>query len=368
MQLIPNNDAPLIPVSLITGFLGSGKTTLLGKLLRSPQMADTAVIINEFGEIGLDHHLIEAVDGETILIDNGCICCSMRDDLAATLSGLHRKSRSGTIPGFRRVLIETTGLADPAPILHTLMTDRRLSKLFCLDAVVTTVDAVNGASQLDQQAESVKQAAVADRILLTKTDLASPDQVAHLTARLARLNPGAPLMVAVQGEVDAGALFGAALYDPQTKTTNVQSWLRDARHHERDHHAVDGAHDEAGHQCDQSCVHADHHGSQRHDSHIKSFVLTFDEPFDWDVVSNWLGALAFFHGDQLLRMKGILHVKDEAGPVAVHAVQHLFHTPTPMSAWPDHDRRSRLVFITRGLSRELIQHGLHKAQTDLAAA
>jgi G3E family GTPase len=367
MRLLPSEDAALIPISLITGFLGSGKTTLLGKLLRSPQMADTAVIINEFGEIGLDHHLLEVVDGETVLMDSGCICCTVRDDLATTLSELYQKSVSGTVPPFRRVVIETTGLADPAPILHTLMTDRHLSDLFCLDGVITTVDAVNGASQLDAQPESIKQAAVADRIVLTKTDLGSPDRVQQLKERLARLNPGAPAIAAVCGEVDPTALFGAGLYDPQTKTTNVQAWLRDEalhaaqghdHHGDHAHHAAGAANHEHGHQCSEHC----HHDSHRHDARIQSYVLTFDAPLDWNVVSNWLGGLAFFHGDKLLRMKGLLNIKDEAAPIAVHAVQHLFHTPTELTAWPDNDRRSRLVFITRDLARDVIDAAFHAAR------
>jgi G3E family GTPase len=369
MQAAPGADATLIPVSLLTGFLGSGKTTLLGKLLRSAQLADTAVIINEFGEIGIDHHLVEAVDGETVVMDGGCICCTVRDDLAATLTGLRAKSLAGTIPLFRRVVIETTGLADPAPILQTLMTDPRLAQFFYLDGVITTVDAVNGAGQLDTQPESVKQAAVADRIVLTKTDLASAAQVALLQERLARLNPGAPVIAAVGGATEAAALFGAALYDPHTKTMDVQAWLRDEAHRAAQDAAHDGSHQPAPHgpqhQCGDDCGHAAHRNGNRHDAGIRSHVLTLDTPLEWQVVSDWLGGLAFFHGAKLLRMKGILNVRDEAGPVAVHVVQHLFHTPTALHAWPDQDRRSRLVFITRDLPAHVIDDALARAQASL---
>jgi G3E family GTPase len=376
MQSHDGRNPALIPVSLITGFLGSGKTTLLGKLLRSSQMADTAVIINEFGAVGLDHHLIEMVDGETMLMESGCICCTVRDDLARTLSGLRHKCATRVIPPLRRVMIESTGLADPAPILHTLMTDRRLAEFFCLDGVITTVDAVNGAGQLDTQPESAKQVAVADHIVLTKTDLAGPDTVAQLTQRLRRLNPGVHAMTAVRGEIDPGLLFGAGIFDPNTKTPDVQGWLRaealqECRQYSRhgsdtDHPAMPGGCVEQEHIADGCSSHAVHQ-PHRHDADIRSYLLTFERALEWDVVSNWLGGLAFFHGDKLLRVKGILNVEGETRPIAVHAVQHLFHAPTTLSAWPDEDRRSRLVFITRNLSRDVIEHALHKTQADMAS-
>jgi G3E family GTPase len=357
-----SDHATLLPVSLLTGFLGSGKTTLLGKLLRSPQFADTAVIINEFGEMGLDHHLIEKVDNETVLIDSGCICCTVRDDLAETLAELYRKREAGTVPPFRRVVIETTGLADPTPILHTLMTHEDVAPHFGLDGVIATVDAVNGAAQLDAQPESVKQAAVADRIVLTKSDLAKADDTARLTMRLNQLNPGAPVIVAVNGETDPGALFDAGLYDPRTKSANVQAWLREeavqaAHAHGHDHHHHDHDH----------CEERGHEG-HRHDAGIDSFLMTFDAPLDWDVLANRLGGLTYFHGDSLLRVKGILNVAGEPGPIAVHAVQHLFHEPTALADWPGEDRRSRLVFITRDLDRDIIERALRGVEANLAPA
>src|SRR3954463_10715154 len=215
-----------IPVSVITGFLGSGKTTLLGKLLRHPGMGETAVIINEFGEIGLDHQLIEAADGEPVVMSSGCLCCTVRNDLIDTLRGLYFKRVRGTIPEFKRVVIETTGLADPAPILHTLMEDPMVEAYYSLDSVITTVDAVNGEWQLEAQMESLKQAAVADRIVLTKTDLAKPEIVTRLTERLRRLNPAAPVLPVMHGEIDPDRLFDAGLYNPATKSIDVQGWLR----------------------------------------------------------------------------------------------------------------------------------------------
>jgi G3E family GTPase len=221
--------------------------------------------------------------------------------------------------------------------LHTLLTHEEVAPHFGLDGVITTIDAVNGAAELDMQPESVKQAAIADRIVLTKSDLASADQVTGLKARLHHLNPGAPVIVAVSGDADPDTLFGAGFYDPRTKTAKVQAWLRDEALHD--------------------CGHCDHE-SHRHDAGIASFVLTFDAPLDWDIVANRFGGLLYFHGDRLLRIKGILNVACEAGPVVMHAVQHLFHEPTALAEWPSEDRRSRIVFITRDLERSVIEAAL----------
>jgi G3E family GTPase len=360
MSTEPTPGPAPIPVSVITGFLGSGKTTLLGKLLRHPGMADTAVIINEFGEIGLDHQLIEAADGEPVVMSSGCLCCTVRNDLIDTLRGLYLKRVRGTIPEFRRVVIETTGLADPAPILHTLMEDPMVEAYYRLDSVVTTVDAVNGDWQLDSQMESVKQAAVADRIVLTKTDLAKPETVARLTERLRHLNPAAPILPVMQGEIEPDRLFDAGLYNPATKSVDVQGWLRaeayggpvqhghdhDHQHEHEERHA-DGKHD-----------HAEHLDVNRHDSRIRAYCLTLDEVLDWESFSLWLGSLASYCGDKLLRVKAILNVTGEAGPIAVHGVQHLFHPPARLPAWPDEDRRSKLVFITRDLERKVLEESL----------
>ena len=350
-----------IPVSVLTGFLGSGKTTLLSRLLRHPGMADTAVIINEFGEIGLDHHLVEAADGEPVVMSSGCLCCTVRNDLVDTLRGLYLKRVRGVVPEFKRVVIETTGLADPAPILHTLMEDPVVETYYSLDSVVTTVDAVHGQSQLDAQPESVKQAAVADRLILTKTDLAPATAVTQLQDRLRRLNPGAPLFTAVQGVIDPEQLFNAGLYNPATKSIDVQGWLRaeaiaaasDAKEHGHGHdHGHDHAH---GH------GHAHEHAPldvNRHDSRIRAHCLVLDEPLDWESFSLWLGSLASGYGDKLLRVKAILNIRGEPGPVAVHGVQHMFHPPARLPAWPDADHRSKLVFITRDIERRFLEESL----------
>lgn len=357
-----------IPVSVLTGFLGSGKTTLLSRLLRHPGMADTAVIINEFGEIGLDHHLVEAADGEPVVMSSGCLCCTVRNDLVDTLRGLYLKRVRGVVPEFKRVVIETTGLADPAPILHTLMEDPVVETYYSLDSVVTTVDAVHGESQLDAQPESVKQAAVADRLILTKTDLASPDVVAQLQDRLHRLNPGAPLFAAIQGEIDPAQLFNAGLYNPETKSIDVQNWLRSeaiaaaSEPHGQKHGHEHGDGDGHGH--DHEHGHAAPLDVNRHDARIRAHCLILDEPLDWESFSLWLGSLASGYGDRLLRVKAILNIRGEAGPVAVHGVQHMFHPPARLPAWPDADRRSKLVFITRDIERRFLEESLAAYRTD----
>ena len=345
-----------IPISVITGFLGSGKTTLLSRLLKHSDMADTAVLINEFGEIGLDHHLVEAVSGEMVVMDSGCLCCTIRGDLAQSLRTLYFRRVRGEIPQFRRVVIEPTGLADPAPILQTLMEDPIIESYYRLDTVVTTVDAVNGASQLDAQFESVKQAAVADRLLLTKCDIATPEAIASLQARLKTLNPGAPLFEVSHGDIEPARLFGAGLYNPATKTVDVQSWLRaeayDDHGHDHDHH----------HDHEHEHHHHDHATPDvnRHDDRIRATCLTFDEPIDWESFSLWMGSLARYRGEDLLRVKGILNVSGEERPVAVHGVQHVFHPPARLPHWPTEDRRSRLVLITRDMDRAFLEQSFAK--------
>jgi len=345
-----------IPISVITGFLGSGKTTLLSRLLKHSDMADTAVLINEFGEIGLDHHLVEAVSGEMVVMDSGCLCCTVRGDLAQSLRTLYFRRVRGEIPQFRRVVIETTGLADPAPILQTLMEDPIIESYYRLDTVVTTVDSVNGASQLDAQFESVKQAAVADRLLLTKCDIATPETIAALKGRLKTLNPGAPLFAVSHGDIEPARLFGAGLYDPATKTVDVQNWLR-AEAYDNRGHGHDHDHDHEHHH--------DHHDHakpdiNRHDDRIRATCLTFDEPIDWESFSLWMGSLARYRGEDLLRVKGILNVAGEERPVAVHGVQHVFHPPARLPHWPTEDRRSRLVLITRDMDRAFLEQSFAK--------
>ena len=330
-----------IPVTLLTGFLGSGKTTVLNRLVRDPALHKALVIINEFGSIGIDHDLVAAsVEREIVVgMSSGCLCCTIRGDLVRTLRDAPwRFARDGAC-WFDRVLIETTWLADPVPILHTLMTDARLMQLYRLDGVVTTIDAATAMRTLDTQAESVRQAAVADRLLLTKADLVSPDLAGALTTRLRKINGAAPIIDVLNGDVDAASLFGAALYDPGTKSDDVRAWLN-AEAYASPHH------------------HDHHHDVNRHDDHIRAFCLTIDEPLDGDAFERWLDVLMTFAGMQILRIKGILHLAEFSRPAVIHGVQHVFHPPVMLADWPSEDRRSRIVFITRDVDEALIRQTL----------
>lgn len=338
-----------LPVSVITGFLGSGKTTLLKALLPQPAMADTAVVINEFGEIGLDHLLVEQANEDTILMSSGCLCCSIRGDLIDTLRRLYKRRDKGEVPRFRRVVIETTGLADPAPILHTLMGDPLLGAFYRLDGVITTVDAVNGQDQLDRQFESVKQAAVADRLVLTKSDLAPAEAVAALEQRLRKLNPAAPILRAANGAIAAENLLDAGLYNPALKSPDVARWLREEAYSAPDHD-----HDHSHHDHD----HPQPQDVNRHDDHIRAFCLTRDEPIDWAAFVNWVEMLITTRGADLLRIKGILSIAGSDQPVAVHGIQHLFHPPALLPGWQGESRKSRIVFITRDLDRGWLERSM----------
>ena len=340
-----------IPVSVITGFLGSGKTTLLARLLRHPAMGRTAVIINEFGEIGLDHELIEASDENIVQLTTGCLCCTVRGDLVLTLGDLLARRDRGEVPPFERVVVETTGLADPAPILHALMSDAGLAGRYAIDSVVATVDAVNGLSTLDREIESVKQAAMADRLVLTKTDLVAGASEA-LASRLQALNPGVRPIESVMGAIDPDRLFGAGLYDPATKIGDVARWLAaEAHHHEHAHgHDRDARPD-----------------VNRHGDDIAAFAVMREQPVKAVALALFLETLAEHCGPDLLRVKGIVHVAESPDrPAVIHGVQHVFHPPVWLDAWPSEDRRSRIVFITRKLPRRWIESLLELLDAEVA--
>ncbi|MAO89906.1 MAG: GTP-binding protein [Rhodospirillales bacterium] len=338
-----------LPVSVLTGFLGSGKTTVLNALLKHPDMGQTAVIINEFGEVGIDNLLVETASEDMVVMESGCLCCTIRGDLIETLRGLIKRRWNNEIPAFNRVVIETTGLADPAPILHTLMTDPVISTRYRLDGVITTVDAVNGSATLDAQPEAVKQAAVADRILLTKTDLM--EQESDLMERLRVINPAAPVLSVIQGDIAPDALFGTGLYDPGTKTPDVAQWLAEEAYDQASQH---------GHPHDHTHGHHHDHDRNRHDDRIRSFVIRYDAPIAWDAFVNWIEALIATHGANLLRMKGILYVAEVDGPVAVHGVQHVFHPPALLAGWAEGETpSSRLVIIARDLNKDPVEKMFH---------
>lgn len=340
-----------LPISVLTGFLGSGKTTVLNHLIQQPLLSRTLVLINEFGETGLDHDLVtESADDVVIEMASGCLCCTIRGDLAKALQEAPERFARGDELGFDRVVIETTGLADPAPILHTLMTDPVVARRYRLDGVIATVDAVNGADTLDRQIESVKQAAFAERLLLTKADLAGSNALNRLQDRLLALNPAAPQIITEKGAVDPALLFDAGLYNPKAKSLDVQNWLKAeafAEPHSHDHGSAE-----------HGDTHHHHHDVNRHDARIKALCLTFDEPIYGDALDLWLEALLLLRGADCLRIKGIINVIDFDGPVVIHGVQHIFHPAVMLKEWPSEDRRSRIVFITRDIDDAVLRNTL----------
>ncbi len=334
-----------IPINVLTGFLGSGKTTLLNRMLRSDDFSDCAVLINEFGEVGVDHHLIESVQGDIVLLQSGCICCTVRGDLAAAIRLLYEKREAGQVPRFRRLVIETTGLADPTPVLSTIMHERVIQYHFRVGNVITTVDAVNAESQLRKFPEALKQIAVADRIVLTKVDLVDAAHLVVLQAHLSRLNPGAVLVNAKPGNATAAHLLGDDVFTVANKGREVERWFE---------RAPLGA----------SRTLARSSGSA-HALGVASFVLEFEDAVNWTVFGVWLTLLLQSHGDRILRIKGLLDVQGCDTPVVIHGVQHLVHPPSHLQAWPPGRRQSKLVFIVIGIDSVQIRQSFEVFQESL---
>jgi G3E family GTPase len=329
---------PVTPVTLLTGFLGSGKTTLLNRLLNTHGVPETAVLINEFGEVSIDHLLVRESSDNIQVMQNGCVCCSVAGDMVRALRDLYFKRSKGEIPKFSRVVIETTGLADPAPIMHTLLEMPVVAARYVLSGVVTTVDATHGEAQLDRHPEVVKQIAVADRIMLTKTDLADAATLDRLRARMAAINPGALVVETIDGNISLSAFFDTGLYQPARKTPDVANWLRAEAY--------------------RPVVTAGSVAASRHADGISSMSVRYDEPLDWDKLVDVIEMLQAMRGDHLLRIKGIVNVAGTAAPRILHAVQHTLYPPATLKAWPDHDHSTRLVFIVKDLDLQFVRASL----------
>ena len=332
-----------IPLTVLTGFLGAGKTSLLNRLVTAPALAETAVIINEFGEIGLDHLLVKPIREGVVLLQSGCLCCTLRGDLVDALEQLLRDLDNGRAV-FRRVVLETTGLADPVPVLQTTMAHPYLVMRYRLDGVIAVVDAVNGAATLDEHVEAVKQVAVADRIVLTKTDLlTTPEQrrcLDALAVRLRRLNPAAPILDAAANEASPERLLACGLFDPARKIPDVKRWL-----------AAD-AYAEA----DDDHEHDHHHDVNRHDDRIRAFSFVTDTAIPAAMFDLFLELMRSVHGPNLLRLKGIVKLAETpTSPVVIHGVQHIFHPAVRLPRWPDGDERTRIVLITRDLDPGVVK-------------
>ena len=325
-----------LPVCIITGFLGSGKTTFLNRVLTDPALARSLVVINEFGEMGLDHLLVTSPVENMLVLENGCLCCSNRGDLVETLTDAHAQWQAGVVPPFDRVIVETSGLADPVSIMQTVIGDEKLAPFFLLDRVIALVDSMNGEAQLGHFSESEKQVVIADHLILSKTDLVSRPVVDSLRERLVVLNAGAEILEAVRGETDMSQLFGSTAGGRNLR--NVSRWLGPAVTLRR------------------GALPSGSPAAVDHTSGVSTFSLYHDQPVRWPGLQLWLELLSRFKGIDLLRIKGLLNV--EGKPVVIHAVQTIVHEPVVLESWPDADRRSRLVFIVRNISRAEIEKTL----------
>ncbi len=329
------------PVTILTGFLGSGKSTLLNRLLRAPEMGDAAVIINEFGEIPIDHLLVESSIENATVLQNGCICCTLRGDLVDTLLDLEAKRATGAIPAFNRVVIETTGLADAAPILHTLLYNTDIAGRYSVGSVIATADAVNLLAQLPRFAETHRQLAFANVVALTKTDLVDGAQAERTRAAIRAINPAANILSVVNGNTDVAALLAGSGTPDEA---SLRDWLAADAYRPADPHDHD--HDHHG------------HGVSHHADDIHSCCATWETPLDLDRFKRWLSAIASLRGANLLRVKGVVNIAGIAEPVVVQGVQHVLYPPVRLRAWPDADRRTRIVFITQGLPENAIRSSL----------
>ena len=329
------NQITQIPVTVITGFLGSGKTTLLSSILKKKEMQKTAVIINEFGEIGLDHALIEHTDENIVELQSGCICCTIQGDLNKTLIDLFDKMMNGKVSSFKRVLIETTGLANPVPIIHTLMSSIELIRIYSLDGVITVVDSVNGEKTLDLHEESLKQLALAEKIILSKTDIIDKDEIKSLIYRIKEINPVSQIVYSKFGNIPLEEIFGLGAYDPYKKSADVKKWLAAEKYKDKKHHH--------------------HHDVNRHNENIRAFSMMSENPVNMIAFSFFRDMITAALGANLLRMKGIINIAGEERPAVIHGVQHIFHPVQWLETWPDNDRRTKLVFITQNIKKEQIE-------------
>lgn len=347
-----------IPVTILTGFLGAGKSTLLNRILKDPAMKDAAVIINEFGDVGIDHLLVESSGDSIIELSDGCLCCTVRGELVDTLANLMDAVQTGRVKPVKRAVIETTGLADPAPVMQAIMGNPVIAQNFELDGVVTVVDAVNGLQTLDNHEEARKQAAVADRLIVSKQSIAGDTD--ELMARLHGLNPRAAIMDADSDEAGSARIFINGLYDPGTKIADVRRWLHDEDEHEGHHHhdhGHDHHHDHGHHHHHHGHEHQDPHDVNRHDASIRSFSIIEEKAIDPMALEMFIDLLRSAHGEKLLRMKAIIATSDRPErPLVLHGVQSIFHPPVRLAAWPDpEDRRTRMVLITKDLPEAFVK-------------